>query len=166
MGLAGLGAAVTLLSERPVKADASLLEKLQASEAITQRSGVKVLAIEGTERVTGVKISETSTKVEDVLPVDGIFIETGSIPVSEFTGGSVETNERGEIVIDGRCATSVSGIYAAGDVSSGLGKQIIIAAGEGARAAMAAAQDLKRGSAPTAGVCGTGRAGTLPGDRP
>jgi alkyl hydroperoxide reductase subunit F len=53
-------------------------------------------------------------------------------------------NERGEVVVDKRGATNVPGIYAAGDVTDGPGKQIIIAAGEGARAAISAAQDLKR----------------------
>ena len=76
--------------------------------------------------------------------MSGAFIETGSIPVAEFTGGLLEMNDRGEIVTDKRGATSTPGIYAAGDVTDAPGKQIIIAAGEGARAAIAVSRDLKR----------------------
>jgi alkyl hydroperoxide reductase subunit F len=142
--LADLDATVTIVTQTPLKAHAAVLEKVAASGAITVREGLKVTAIEGDERVTGLAVKDVKTGAGEVLPVTGVFIETGSIPVSEYTGGLVEINEKGEIVTDKRCATSASGIYAAGDVTDGLGKQIIIAAGEGARAAMAVSRDLKR----------------------
>jgi alkyl hydroperoxide reductase subunit F len=122
----------------------AVLSKVETSPAITVRTGAKVVAIEGDDRVTGLRIKDTATATEETLAVSGVFIETGSIPASEYTGGLVEINERGEIVVGRDCSTSAPGIYAAGDVTDGLGKQIIIAAGEGARAALAASRDLKR----------------------
>jgi alkyl hydroperoxide reductase subunit F len=142
--LAGLDAAVTVVATGPVKANDAILDRVASSDAITMVRGRTVTAIEGETRVTGLTVRDTATGAEETLAVAGVFIETGSIPVSEFTGGLVEMSDRGEIVVDRRCATSTPGIYAAGDVTDGLGKQIIIAAGEGARAAIAAARDLKR----------------------
>lgn len=142
--LASLGATVTIVTGPALKAPAAVLTRIEESSSITVRTGVKVVEIEGAERVSGLRVRENASGDEVTLPVTGVFIETGSIPVSEFTGGLVEMNERGEIVIDKRCATSAPGIYAAGDVTDGPGKQIIIAAGEGARAAMSVSRDLKR----------------------
>ena len=142
--LAALGARVTIVTEQPLKAPATVLGHIAASPGITTRGGLKVTAIEGDGRVTGLTVLDTATGDSETLPVSGVFIETGSIPVSEFTGGLVEMNDRGEIVADKRGATSVPGIYAAGDVTDTPGKQIIIAAGEGARAAIAVSRDLKR----------------------
>ena len=94
--------------------------------------------------MTGLKLKNPKEGIEEELAVSGVFIESGSIAVSEYTAGLVEMNAKGEIVIDNRGATSAPGIYAAGDVTDTPGKQIIIAAGEGARAAMAVSRDLKR----------------------
>lgn len=142
--LAALGAHVTIVTKDPLKAPEAVLARVDASPNIEVRTGVTVTAIEGDSRVTGIVLQDRATGARETLPVSGVFIETGSIPVSEFTGGLVEMNERGEIVVDKRGATSVPGIYAAGDVTDGPGKQIIIAAGEGARAAISVARDLKR----------------------
>lgn len=142
--LAQLGARPIVLSTQPLKIHETMSRRLAEAEAITVRSGVKVLRIEGESAVEGVTIREIATRTEETLPVKGVFIETGAIAAAEFTADLVEMNAKGEIVVDRRCATSTPGVYAAGDVTDGLGKQVIIAAGEGARAAVAAAQDLKR----------------------
>ena len=102
------------------------------------------MRIEGEDAVTGITVRDTASGEEETLALRGVFIETGAIAAAEFTAGLVESNERGEIVVDRRCATSLPGVYAAGDVTDGLGKQVIIAAGEGARAAVALGKDLKR----------------------
>ena len=141
--LARLGARPMVLSERALKVPEPTLAALAAQAAITLRPGLKVIGIEGEDAVTGITVRDSSTRAEETLPVKGVFIETGAIAAAEFTAGLVETNARGEIVVDRRCATSLPGVYAAGDVTDGLGKQVIIAAGEGARAAVAAGQDLK-----------------------
>jgi NADH-dependent peroxiredoxin subunit F len=147
--LAKLGAApVTLVSAKPLRAPDAMLARL-AEEGVSVRTGMRVTAIEGTERVTGLTLSAPgASDATETLPVDGVFIETGSIPAGEFTGGLVDTNERGEIVTGRDASTSTPGIFAAGDVTDGLGKQVIIAAGEGARAAVAADRWLKRQDSP------------------
>jgi len=147
--LATLGARVTVVTGKPLRAPRALVERVVAAKNISIREGLKVLSIEGSvtegeRRVSGLTVLDTATGTSETLPVSGVFIETGSIPVSEFTGGLLEMNDRGEIVTDKAGATSAPGIYAAGDVTDTPGKQIIIAAGEGARAAIAAARDLKR----------------------
>ncbi|MBE0417136.1 MAG: FAD-dependent oxidoreductase [Coriobacteriia bacterium] len=142
--LARLGARPTVLSERALKVPDTMLAALSVEEAIILRPGAKVVRIEGETAVTGITVRDLSTHAEETLSAKGVFIETGAIAAADFTAGLVETNEQGEIVVDKRCATSLPGVYAAGDVTDGLGKQVIIAAGEGARAAVAAGQDLKR----------------------
>ncbi|MDO8848787.1 MAG: FAD-dependent oxidoreductase [Coriobacteriia bacterium] len=142
--LATLGARVTLITLQALKVPEAMLERVTASASITLMTGWKVTEIAGDSRVTGLKLKNPKEGAEQTIAVSGVFIESGSIAVSEFTAGLVEMNEQGEIVIDNRGATSAVGIYAAGDVTDTPGKQIIIAAGEGARAAMALSRDLKR----------------------
>ncbi|GAB4281056.1 MAG: hypothetical protein Kow0067_00180 [Coriobacteriia bacterium] len=142
--LADLGASVTIITQRPLKAPEGVLERVDAHDKVMVREGVKVTSIVGGDRVTGVVVRPLKGESEDTIPVEGVFIETGSIPVAEFTGGLVETNDRGEIIVGKDNATNAPGIWAAGDVTDGPGKQIIIAAGEGARAAIAINRYLKR----------------------
>ncbi|MRS12289.1 MAG: FAD-binding protein [Actinobacteria bacterium] len=141
--LAALGARVTLISEMPLRAPEALLERVRSTSTIAVREGWSVAAIIGDTRVTGVRVHDPAG-AEDLLPVAGVFIESGAIAVSDFTAGLVDLNEQGEIVVDKRGATSAPGIYAAGDVTDTPAKQIIIAAGSGALAAVSAARDLKR----------------------
>jgi alkyl hydroperoxide reductase subunit F len=142
--LAHLGAQTTLISPQPLKVSDKMLKSLEDTDAITVRTRMKVLRIEGSESVEGITVRDIAAGVEETLAVKGVFIETGAIAAAEFTAGLVETNAKGEIIVDRRCATSLPGVYAAGDVTDGLGKQVIIAAGEGARAAVAAGKDLKQ----------------------
>lgn len=144
LALATLGARVTLISEKPVKAPEAMLDRVRAASAISCRTGVEVSGIEGEERVTGIRVTDPASGVEELIPVSGVFIEGGAIAVSEFTAGLVDLNENGEIIVDKRGATSVPGIYAAGDVTDTPAKQIIVAAGSGALAAMSLSRDLKR----------------------
>jgi thioredoxin reductase len=139
--MATLDARVTLLSDAPLRAPRSLLDKLEADERIDHRVGAQVARIEGDERVSGVVLKAPT---EETLPAEGVFIELGSIPAEEFTGGLVAVNERGEIKVSRDNMTTCPGVFAAGDVTDDFGKQIIIAAGEGARAGMAAGLWLKR----------------------
>lgn len=133
---------VTLVSQRPVVAPQGVLDKIDADPLIETLTGVKPVRIEGSEKVESLIVSGPDG--ERALSVEGVFIEAGSISADEFALGLVEVNDKGEIVIDKAGATSTPGIYAAGDVTDEFGKQIITAAGQGARAAMAAARDLKR----------------------
>jgi alkyl hydroperoxide reductase subunit F len=140
--LATLEARVLLVTQRPLRVDAELLAKLEAEHRIRLRSGMTVVRIEGDERVTGVTLKDREGEHE--IAVDAVFIETGSIPAEELTGGLVKVNEKGEIEVGRDTMTSHPGIFAAGDVTDDFAKQIIIAAGEGARAGVAAARWLQR----------------------
>lgn len=132
---------VTLVSQRPVVAPQPVLDKIAADTGIDELSATPV-RIEGSAHVEALVVS--SAGGEQRVEAQGVFIEMGSITADEFAMGLVEVNDRGEIVIDKSGATSTPGIYAAGDVTDEFGKQIITAAGQGARAAMAVARDLKR----------------------
>lgn len=144
--LATVGAKpVTLLSAAPLQAPEAVLRNLDADQNIALRTGVRVVGIEGDGKVSGLRVRSVSGDGEELLPVEGVFIETGVIPAGDFTSGLVETNERNEIIVNCDGMTNVPGVYAAGDVTDGFAKQIIVAAGQGARASMAASRDLKRG---------------------
>ncbi|MHB9003742.1 MAG: NAD(P)/FAD-dependent oxidoreductase [Coriobacteriia bacterium] len=141
--LTALGAGpVTLVNNVPLKAPDAVLARIETDTAIRTLVGAKPLRIQGTERVEALVVQ--TGDAEERIAVAGVFVEMGSITADEFAMGLVEVNDRGEIVIDKAGATSTPGIYAAGDVTDEFGKQVIIAAGQGARAAMAVARDLKR----------------------
>ncbi len=125
-----------------LRGDEVMREKVKRSEKVTILTNTKVLEILGDKFVTGVAIERNGNR--EVLKVQGVFIEIGYIPNSDLVTGIVELNEKGEIVIDDRCRTSVEGIFACGDVSSVAQKQIIVAAGEGAKAALGAYEYLQR----------------------
>jgi NADH-dependent peroxiredoxin subunit F len=81
------------------------------------------------------------------VALEGVFVQIGLVPNTEFLKGTVELSKHGEIIIDPKCQTSVPGIFAAGDVTTVPYKQIIIAAGEGSKAALSAFDHLIRSPA-------------------
>jgi alkyl hydroperoxide reductase subunit F len=101
-----------------------------------------VARCEGENKLTHAVIRNRLTGEEKTISLDGLFVEIGLIPNTEFLKDFVELNKYGEIVVDKHGATSVDGIFAAGDVTDVPFKQIVIAAGEGARAALAASDYL------------------------
>jgi thioredoxin-disulfide reductase len=128
--------------EPELRGDLIMREKVEQSEKVTILTKTKVLHIMGDKFVNGLAVEREG--VREVLQVQGVFIEVGYVPNSEFIAGMVKLNERGEIVVDDRCQTDVRGIFAAGDVTNVPYKQIIVAAGEGAKAAMSAHEYLSR----------------------
>lgn len=120
-------------------ADPILVDKVKNAPNLTKLVGYETVRIEGNERVTGITLrSLDGRKEEKKIPVQGVFIEIGTVPSTHFVEGLLELNEKGEIKVDCDCSTSVPGAFAAGDVSSIPEKQIIVAAGEGAKAALGA----------------------------
>jgi len=115
--------------------DAIMQEKLASSGKVTVITNAKVMAVLGEGMVSGIKIG-TGGK-EKTLDVKGVFVEIGLSPNSKFAG-IAEKNKYGEIKINCENETSIPGIFAAGDVTDVPEKQIIIAAGEGAKAALSA----------------------------
>ena len=120
------------------RADPVLVERIEASGKVETHFSREVVRIEGDKLVNAIVLRPVGGGPEERIPVEGVFVEIGLIPNSEFVKGLLELNEAGEIVVDCRCRTNVEGIFAAGDVTSVPEKQIIIAAGEGAKAALSA----------------------------
>jgi len=121
------------------RADPVLVDRIRAAgEMVQPFFGHEVVEIKGESRVEGIVIKDRGSGQVRELPVQGVFIEIGLIPNSEPVKGVAELNRWGEIVVDCKCQTSVPGLFAAGDVTTVPEKQIIIAAGEGAKAALSA----------------------------
>ena len=125
-------------------ADAILLDKLKGRPNLTMMVGYKVTAILGPDKVTGVKVSRADGSDEKELALDGVFIEIGLVPNTELVEGLLALNEKKEIAVDCNSNTSVMGVFAAGDVTSVPHEQIVVAAGEGAKAALSATDYLRR----------------------
>lgn len=121
--------------------DPVMLEKIESSPIVRVLNNAEVLAITGDKMVSGIKVKKDMK--EEFIPVKGVFIEIGLIPNSKFTKG-IDRNERGEIKINSRNETNIPGIFAAGDVTDVPEKQIIIAAGEGSKAALSAFKYISR----------------------
>lgn len=115
--------------------DAIMRQKLQESSIVTVLNSAQVTAVFGDKLVKGIKIKKDGK--EDELEVEGVFVEIGLIPNSEFAEG-IEKNDLNEIKIDCHNRTNIPGIFAAGDVTDVPEKQIIIAAGEGSKATLSA----------------------------
>ncbi|HNW39180.1 MAG TPA: FAD-dependent oxidoreductase [Candidatus Omnitrophota bacterium] len=113
--------------------DAVMLRKVEGAANVTVLNNTSVTAVLGNRFVQGIKIKNNLK--ENELAVQGVFVEIGLIPNSAFVRG-VEKNSKNEIVINLRNQTNIPGIFAAGDVTDVPEKQIIIAAGEGAKAAL------------------------------
>ncbi|MFH1380786.1 MAG: FAD-dependent oxidoreductase, partial [Candidatus Omnitrophota bacterium] len=121
--------------------DAIARRKITESSNTTVINNSQVTAITGDTFVTGIKIKEGSEEKE--IPVQGVFVEIGLIPNSTFTK-DIEKNKYGEIKVDCQNQTNITGIFAAGDVTDVPEKQIIIAAGEGAKAVLTASKYLAK----------------------
>ncbi len=133
---------IHLIETKPkLAADRIVIEKAKESGKVSFYTDTKVKRIYGEQLVKGVEIV-TGDKAKDI-PVGGIFVEIGSIPASEFVMG-VEKNKDGEITVNCSCETNIPGIFAAGDVTNVFAKQIIVACGEGAKAAIAAFDYVNR----------------------
>ena len=98
------------------------------------------------KRVTGLTYRDRNTSDERLVELEGVFIQIGLVPNTEWLKGTVELSKHGEIIVDDRGQTSVPGVFAAGDATTVPYKQIIIAAGEGAKSALAAFDYLIRTS--------------------
>lgn len=124
-----------------MQGDPVLLEPIKKSGKVKFLLNTKVLSIQGTDRVESVTVSNNGQRT---IEVSGVFVEIGLIPNSDIFKGLVEMNEQGEIMVDCACRTSRDGVFAAGDVTTVPEKQIVVAAGEGAKAALSAYEWLAR----------------------
>ncbi len=123
-------------------ADKVLIDKLNDFNNFDVHYNCRLTEVKGETLVRQVALKKNDTEETFSLDVDGVFIAIGMIPNTKFNGEFVKLNNYGEISVNCNCETNVSGVFAAGDVTSIAVKQIIVAAGEGAKAALAAYQYL------------------------
>jgi alkyl hydroperoxide reductase subunit F len=148
--LAGLVKSVTLLEfDTQLRADAVLVNKLMSLPNVTVHTSAQTREITGDgQKMNGLRYQDRVGGAEHHIDLAGVFIQIGLVPNTEFLKGTVELSKFGEIIIDAKCHTSVPGIFAAGDVTTVPYKQIIIATGEGSKAALSAFDHLIRSPAP------------------
>lgn len=120
------------------QADEFLQERIRKTGTVSLLDYHQIVKIEGTDSVTGIVVKNRENDNEEKLSANGVFIEIGLLPNNEPVKNLVELNEHGEIIIDCSCRTSVEGLFGAGDVTTVPHKQIVISAGEGAKAALSA----------------------------
>jgi alkyl hydroperoxide reductase subunit F len=148
--LAGVVAQVTLfefLDE--LRADEVLQRKLRSLQNVDVILSAQTTEVIGDGvKVTGLAYADRGDGSTHVLDLDGVFVQIGLLPNTEWLAGSVELSTRGEIVVDERGQTSVPGVFAAGDATTAPFKQIVIALGSGATAALGAFDHLIRSTAP------------------
>jgi len=118
------------------RGETALAEEIDKLKNVEIKNLTETLEMSGTSKLEKIKIKNRQSKREEWLNVDGVFEEIGYEPNTEVFVDLLKLNEKKEIAIDGRNRTSVPGIFAAGDISSVSQKQIIIAAGEGAKAVL------------------------------
>ncbi|AWP37402.1 MULTISPECIES: alkyl hydroperoxide reductase subunit F [Heyndrickxia] len=137
--LAGVVKHVTVIEFMPeLKADRVLLERLYSLSNVTVVKNAQTKEITGTDKVNGITYIDRATREEHHIELEGVFVQIGLVPNTEWLGDTVERTPRGEIVVDKRGATSVPGVFAAGDCTDSAYKQIIISMGAGATAALGA----------------------------
>ncbi|MCY1570193.1 alkyl hydroperoxide reductase subunit F [Staphylococcus pettenkoferi] len=135
--LAGIVKNVTLLERNPeLKADNVLQERLRELPNVTIVKNAQTTEVLGEDSVTGIQYQVKETGEEHEIQLDGIFVQIGLLPNTEWLDNYVELNQGNEVMIDRKNATSVPGIFAAGDVTDDRNKQIIISMGAGANAAL------------------------------
>jgi alkyl hydroperoxide reductase subunit F len=150
--LAGVVEHVTLFEFLDVlKADDILVRKLKSLSNVDIITSAKTTEIVGDGRqVTGIRYQDRKTESMKELPIAGVFVQIGLLPNTDFLRGTVELTKFGEVIVDHHGRTNVPGIFAAGDATTAPFKQIIIAAGDGAKAALGAFDHLIRATAPAA----------------
>ncbi len=134
---------IDIISPRPFIGDAILIERLNQAKNVTKYIDYEVTSIGGEEFVKRVNIKNTKSGETLYLPVAGIFVEIGLEPSSGIAKGLVPLNKKGEIPVSCINETTVPGLFAAGDVTDVPEKQILIAAGEGAKAVLTAHRYLQ-----------------------
>jgi NADH-dependent peroxiredoxin subunit F len=135
---------VDMVSVTPLTGDPIMIEKLAAAKNLTIYTEQTTQKILGQNAVEGVVIKNSKTGALQQLDVSGVFVEIGLIPNSDMAKELVKLNPQGEVPVNSSCETEVPGFFAAGDVTNAPEKQIIVAAGEGAKAALTAHRYLRR----------------------
>jgi NADH-dependent peroxiredoxin subunit F len=137
--LAGIVKHVTVLEFMPeLKADAVLQERLNSLPNVTVLKNVQTKEITGTDKVNGISYIERETEEVKHVELEGVFVQIGLVPNTDWLGETLEKTRFGEIIVDKHGSTSLPGVFAAGDCTDSAYKQIIISMGSGATAALGA----------------------------
>ncbi|OGB28171.1 MAG: alkyl hydroperoxide reductase subunit F [Burkholderiales bacterium RIFCSPLOWO2_12_FULL_61_40] len=144
--LAGIVAHVTLVEfADQLKADAVLVNKLKSLPNVSIHTNAQTTEITGLDgKVNGLRYKDRATGVEHLVELEGVFVQIGLVPNTEWLKGTVELSKFGEVVVDAKAHTNLPGVFAAGDCTTVPYKQIVIAAGDGAKAALSAFDYLIR----------------------
>ncbi|GGE79467.1 alkyl hydroperoxide reductase subunit F [Priestia taiwanensis] len=143
--LAGIVKHVTVLEFMPeLKADAVLQERLYSLPNVTVLKNVQTKEITGTDKVEGISYIDRETEEVGHVELQGVFVQIGLVPNTDWLGDTIERTKFGEIVTDKHGATNVPGVFAAGDCTNNPYKQIIISMGSGANASLGAFDYLIR----------------------
>jgi alkyl hydroperoxide reductase subunit F len=144
--LAGIVSHVTLLEfGAELRADAILQRKLHSLANVTIHTSAQTTEVKGDgSKVTGLEFKDLTSGDLRHVKLDGVFVQIGLVPNTEWLKGTLELSRHGEIIVDARGQTSLPGVFAAGDVTTVPFKQIVIAVGEGAKAALSAFDHLIR----------------------
>jgi alkyl hydroperoxide reductase subunit F len=144
--LAGVVAHVTLLEfDAQLRADAVLVNKLKSLPNVTIHTQAQTTEITGDgQKVNGLRYTDRASGETQQVALEGVFVQIGLVPNTEWLKGMLELSRHGEIIVDAKGQTSLPGVFAAGDATTVPFKQIIIAAGDGARAALGAFDYLIR----------------------
>ncbi|HEC15265.1 MAG TPA: YHS domain-containing protein [Sedimenticola sp.] len=140
--LHGVASSIHLICDSRLTADPAIIENTSRFGNVRTHEGYKVVDFSGEASLSAIRIRKKGGEDIERLPVEGVFVAIGFRANSSLVSSFVKLNKRGEIMINHDCSSSRPGIFAAGDVTDAFGKRIIIASGEGAKAAMAARQYL------------------------
>lgn len=144
--LAGVVTHVTLIEfDTKLRADAVLVNKLNSLANVTIHVNAQTTEITGDgQKVNGLSYKDRASEALHHIDLEGVFVQIGLVPNTEWLKGTLELSRHGEIMVDAKGATSLPGVFAAGDATTVPYKQIIIAAGDGAKAALSAFDYLIR----------------------
>ncbi|WML41777.1 alkyl hydroperoxide reductase subunit F [Neobacillus sp. OS1-2] len=143
--LAGIVKHVTVIEFAPeLKADSVLQERLYSLPNVTVIKNAQTKEITGTDKVNGITYMDRGTEEEHHIELQGVFVQIGLVPNTDWLDETIERTRMGEIVVDKHGATTIPGVFAAGDCTDSAYKQIIISMGSGATAALGAFDYLIR----------------------
>ena len=134
---------VSLIVRSTIRADPIYMKMLESKKNITLYLNTQITALHGDKFLSAITTKNADGE-EKKIELDGVFIEIGWLPNTDILDGFVALNEKKEIIVDINCHTTVAGVFAAGDVTSVKNKQIIIASGDGAKAALEAHEYLMK----------------------
>jgi alkyl hydroperoxide reductase subunit F len=144
--LAGIVKHVTLIEYADaLRADAVLVNKLNSLPNVSILTGAQTTEVVGDgSQVTALRYAERASGAQHELKLDGVFVQIGLVPNTDWLENTLALTSRGEIEVDSRGQTSIPGVFAGGDCTTTPYKQIVVALGEGSRAALGAFEHMMR----------------------